>query len=85
MIKRNPQHFGALSGLRVDLCPTASELERASGYFERALEINPNLESVEETIELIRYKLRARTESRTPGSQAGIGPPGGHRYSPPGR
>jgi len=33
------------------------ELERALEYFERALEINPNLDSVEQSIELIRYKL----------------------------
>ncbi len=56
VIKRNPQHFGALSGYGL-IYVRRGELERALEYFQRALEINPNLESVEQTIELIRYKL----------------------------
>ncbi|HYL17268.1 MAG TPA: tetratricopeptide repeat protein [Burkholderiales bacterium] len=56
VIKRNPQHFGALSGYGL-IYIKRGELERALEYFERALEINPNLESVEQSIELIRYKL----------------------------
>jgi len=56
VIKRNPQHFGALSGYGL-IYLRRGELERALGYFERALEINPNLKGVEESIELIRYKL----------------------------
>ena len=56
VIKRNPQHFGALSGYGL-IYVKRGELERALEYFERALEINPNLESVEQSIELIRYKL----------------------------
>jgi tetratricopeptide (TPR) repeat protein len=56
VIKRNPQHFGALSGYGL-IYIRRGELERALEYFERALEINPNMESVEQSIELIRYKL----------------------------
>jgi tetratricopeptide (TPR) repeat protein len=56
VIKRNPQHFGALSGYGL-IYLRRGELERALGYFERALEINPNLKGVAESIELIRYKL----------------------------
>jgi tetratricopeptide (TPR) repeat protein len=56
VIKRNPQHFGALSGYGL-IYIKRGELERALEYFERALEINPNLEGVEQSIELIRYKL----------------------------
>jgi tetratricopeptide (TPR) repeat protein len=56
VIKRNPQHFGALSGYGL-IYIKRGELERALEYFERALEINPNLDSVEQSIELIRYKL----------------------------
>jgi len=56
VIKRNPQHFGALSGYGL-IYVRRGELERALEYFQRALEINPNLESVEQTIEIIRYKL----------------------------
>ncbi len=56
VIKRNPQHFGALSGYGL-IYLRRGELERALGYFERALEVNPNLKGVAESIELIRYKL----------------------------
>ena len=56
VIKRNPQHFGALSGYGL-IYIKRGELERALEYFEKALEINPNLDSVEQSIELIRYKL----------------------------
>jgi tetratricopeptide (TPR) repeat protein len=56
VIKRNPQHFGALSGYGL-IYIKRGELERALEYFEKALDINPNLESVEQSIELIRYKL----------------------------
>jgi tetratricopeptide (TPR) repeat protein len=57
VIKRNPQHFGALSGYGM-IYLRLGDLENALGYFERALEINPNLKGVEESIRLIRYKLR---------------------------
>jgi len=53
VVKRNPQHFGVLSGygqiyLRLD------EPERALDYFERALKINPNLRQVEVVIGELR-------------------------------
>jgi tetratricopeptide (TPR) repeat protein len=57
VIKRNPHHFGALSGYGM-IYLRLGELENALAYFERALEINPNLKGVEESIQLIRYKLR---------------------------
>jgi tetratricopeptide (TPR) repeat protein len=57
VIKRNPQHFGALSGYGM-IYLRLGDLENALAYFERALEINPNLKGVEESIRLIRYKLR---------------------------
>jgi tetratricopeptide (TPR) repeat protein len=56
VIKRNPQHFGALSGYGM-IYLRLGELENALVYFERALEINPNLKGVAESIQLIRYKL----------------------------
>ncbi len=56
VLKRNPAHFGALSGygmiwLRLD------EPARALERFEQALAVNPNLESVRETIETLRAFL----------------------------
>ena len=56
VLKRNPAHFGALSGygmiwLRLD------EPARALERFEQALAVNPNLDSVRETIEGLRALL----------------------------
>jgi tetratricopeptide (TPR) repeat protein len=56
VLKRNPSHFGALSGygmiwLRLD------EPARALERFEQALAVNPNLTSVRETIDEIRKLL----------------------------
>ena len=56
VLKRNAAHFGALSGygmiwLRLD------EPARALERFEQALAVNPNLESVRETIETLRAFL----------------------------
>jgi tetratricopeptide (TPR) repeat protein len=56
VLKRNPAHFGALSGygmiwLRLD------EPARALERFEQALAVNPNLDSVRETIEALRALL----------------------------
>src|SRR6266446_8088227 len=50
VLRRNPQHFGALSGygqiyLRLD------RPEKALEYFRRALSLNPNLEGVQSAIE----------------------------------
>jgi tetratricopeptide (TPR) repeat protein len=58
VMKRNPYHFGALSGygliyLQLDLP------ERALHYFERALAINPNLLDVRATVEHLREMLQA--------------------------
>jgi len=63
VIKRNPQHFGALSGygqiyLRLD------QPEKALEYFRRALEVNPNLDGVQAAIEnLEALEVRRRQRS----------------------
>jgi tetratricopeptide (TPR) repeat protein len=59
VLKRNPHHFGALSGygmiyLRLD------QPARALEYFERALAVNPNLSSVLETVEMLKRLLIQR-------------------------
>jgi tetratricopeptide (TPR) repeat protein len=56
VMKRNPDHFGALSGygqiyLQID------KPERALEYFERALQVNPNLHSVEAATRELRRQL----------------------------
>ena len=56
MLKRNPHHFGALSGYGV-IYLQLDQPERALDYFERALRVNPNLASVRETVEALRALL----------------------------
>ncbi len=59
MVKRNPSHFGALSGygqiyLKLD------QPEKALGYFERALAVNPNMEQVQAVIGELRALVREK-------------------------
>jgi tetratricopeptide (TPR) repeat protein len=56
VLKRNPQHFGALSGygmIWLQLDEPARALER----FQEALAVNPNLDSVARTIDALRALL----------------------------
>jgi len=59
VMKRNPEHFGALAGygqiyLRLD------QPERALTYFRRALRINPNLDGVRQIIPELEQLLLER-------------------------
>jgi tetratricopeptide (TPR) repeat protein len=56
VIRRNPNHFGALSGYGL-IYVQRGELERALEYFERAIAINPNMQGVQQSIDLIEYRL----------------------------
>jgi tetratricopeptide (TPR) repeat protein len=59
VMKRNPYHFGALSGygmIYMQLDQPATALE----YFERALRVNPNLESTRQTIDRLKTLLIQR-------------------------
>jgi len=56
VLKRNPYHFGVLSGYGM-IYLQRDEPTRALSYFERALAVNPNLKSVEETVEALRRLL----------------------------
>jgi tetratricopeptide (TPR) repeat protein len=63
VIKRNPQHFGALSGygqiyLRLD------EPAKALEYFRRALAVNPNLDGVQDLVDRLE-ELEAQRLRRT--------------------
>ena len=59
VIRRNPIHFGALSGFGLNYLRKGN-LERAVGYFERALAVNPNLPSIELMLRQTRELLRQR-------------------------
>lgn len=59
VVKRNPYHFGALSGygmIYLELDQPAKALD----YFQRALQVNPNLESIHQTVEMLRTLLKQR-------------------------
>jgi tetratricopeptide (TPR) repeat protein len=59
VLKRNPHHFGALSGYGM-IYLQLDQPERALEYLERALAVNPNLSSVLETVEMLKRLLIQR-------------------------
>ena len=58
-LRRNPQHFGALSGLGYNYIQLGKP-EKASRYFERALAINPNKPKVGSVLNEIKQGLREK-------------------------
>ena len=54
VMKRNPHHFGALSGYGM-IYLKLGDPALALAYFERALAVNPNLTQVEESAEVLRH------------------------------
>ncbi len=56
VIRRNPLHFGALSGYGL-IYVQLDQPERALAYFKRALGINPNMQGVARNIELLQRIL----------------------------
>ena len=60
VLKRNPEHFGALAGYG-QIYLALGEPERALDYFQRALRVNPNLGGVEAAVaELKRIIIEKR-------------------------
>jgi tetratricopeptide (TPR) repeat protein len=59
VIRRNPRHFGALSGYG-QIYLRLEQPEKALEYFRRALAVNPNLEGVQNTIEELESLLVQR-------------------------
>ena len=59
VMKRNPYHFGALSGYGM-IYLQLDQPAKALDYFQRALKVNPNLESVNETVEMLKTLLIQR-------------------------
>jgi len=63
VVKRNPFHFGALSGFGM-IYLRLGKPEKALDYFERTLEVNPNLVEVKAAVEeLKRLLLERRKET----------------------
>jgi tetratricopeptide (TPR) repeat protein len=59
VLKRNPRHFGALSGYG-QVYFQLEQYEKAIAWWRRALEVNPNLEGLQENIEGAEALLRER-------------------------
>jgi tetratricopeptide (TPR) repeat protein len=56
VLKRNPNHFGAMSGY-AQMLAQQGQRERAIEYLQRALRVNPNLPGAEESIEILQQQL----------------------------
>jgi tetratricopeptide (TPR) repeat protein len=63
VLKRNPGHFGALSGLG-QIYLQLQDDARALEWFRRALEVNPNMVGVEMNVRMLEERLRS---PRAPG------------------
>src|SRR2546421_186326 len=61
VIKRNPQHFGVLSGFG-QIYLQLDQPEKALEYFRRALAVNPNLEGVQGLAERLDSMIARRRE-----------------------
>jgi tetratricopeptide (TPR) repeat protein len=61
VMKRNPQHFGALSGYG-QIYVQLREYEKAIDYFRRALAVNPNLTNLEAVIEQLEEIVREQRQ-----------------------
>ena len=59
VIKRNPQHFGALAGY-AQIHLQLENYERALAFARRALAVNPNLEGTRELIEALEQIVEQR-------------------------
>jgi tetratricopeptide (TPR) repeat protein len=59
VMKRNPYHFGALSGYGM-IYLQLDQPAKALDYFQRALKVNPNLDSITETVEMLKPLLIQR-------------------------
>ncbi len=64
VLKRNRHHFGALSGM-TQIYLRRGEVERALKTYERALEVNPNLDGGPQMLKLLEEAVRARSGRRT--------------------
>ena len=63
VFKRNPRHFGALSGAgQIHL--QRGDMRRALDFLRRAVEVNPNLEGPAELIPLIEQRLQDDQKNR---------------------
>jgi tetratricopeptide (TPR) repeat protein len=60
VLKRNPRHFGALSGAGLNHL-NLEQYSQALEWFRRALEVNPNMSAVEAEVRVLEKRLRERS------------------------
>jgi len=64
VLRRNPNHFGALSGVgQIHL--RLGNLQLALEYFRRALQVNPNLDGLRQVIPILEQRLRQPSGNTT--------------------
>lgn len=59
VLKRNPHHFGALSGM-AQIHLRRGDVEQALKAYERALAVNPNLDNGPEVLRMLQDAVRER-------------------------
>jgi hypothetical protein len=59
VLKRNRFHFGALSGAG-QIHMRLGHLQEAQDFLRRARDVNPNLDGIDEMIEILERHLRER-------------------------
>jgi len=64
VMKRNPVHFGALSGYGL-IYLQLGQPERALQYFERALAVDPNLDQIQAAVDALREALGRQQRNST--------------------
>ena len=64
VLKRNPRHFGALSGMG-QIFFQLQDYDQALAWYRRALEVNPNMTGVELSIKGIEELLRDKRDRST--------------------
>lgn len=64
VMRRNPLHFGALSGYGM-IYLKLGKLEQALEYFERALDVNPNLSGAQMSVQMLRQQLGRQGKQST--------------------
>ena len=60
-VKRNPNHFGALAGYGQNYL-RLNQPERALEYFQRALDVNPNMAGIEAAIEDLQEAIENKQD-----------------------
>jgi len=64
VLKRVPQHFGALSGY-AQMLSERGQPDRALEFFERAYKVNPNMANAELVIQDLRQQIEAKRKKST--------------------